>query len=149
MRFPDLCHLLPRFLEPKLLAQFLGFVALLGLDRSQLAQFLVEPVLTHLQRRKPAIPATLVRFGLGFDVFHHKDAHRQELAQKRRQAQFPVPPCSGGRRQLLLALLAVLTWLATRGVAPSAAATHLGAALFRFLHAVSGLRLDVEIGVGG
>jgi hypothetical protein len=149
VHFPDLCQLFPRFLEPQLFTQFLGFVALFDLDRSQLAEFLVEPVLAHLQRRKTAIPATLVQFGLGFDVFHHKDAHREELAQKRCQAQFPVPTCSGGRREFLLALLAILTWLATRGVAPSAGAAPLGAALFRFLHAVSGLRLDVGIGVGG
>src|SRR5258707_13164471 len=133
VRFPDLCQLLPRFLEPQLLTQFLGFVALFGLDRCQLREFLVEPVLAHLQRRKTTIPTTLVRFGLGGDVFHHQDAHREELAQKRCQAQFPVPAGSGGRRQLLLALLAVLTWLATRGVAPPARAAHPGATLFRFL----------------
>src|SRR5262249_1170615 len=43
VRFPDLCQLLPRFLEPQLLAQGFGFVAPFGLDGSQLREFRIEP----------------------------------------------------------------------------------------------------------
>src|SRR5260221_1847497 len=117
---PHLCQLLPRFLQTQLVSQGFRLVPLPGLDRSQLREFLVEPRFAHFKWGKASIPAALVGPGAGFDVFHDKDAHREELAQQGRQAQFPLPARSGRRRQLLLALPAVLArlpagWLALAG----------------------------------
>jgi len=148
VRFPDLCQLLARLLEPQPLAQCFGLVALFGLDRCQLAEFLVEPVLAHFERRKGLIPA-LFATGPSLDVLDHEDAHREELAEPGRQAQFPVPTGPSGRRQPLLAPLAVLARLAARGLAIAAGAAHARALLFRLLHPRPGLGLDIEVGVGG
>ncbi len=148
VRFPDLCQLLARLLESQPLAQCFGLVALFGLDRCQLAEFPVEPVLAHFERRKGLIPA-LFATGPGLDVLDHEDAHREELAEPDCQAQFPVPTGPGGRRQLLAVLLAVLARLAARGLARATSVAHAGAVLLRFLDAISRLCLDIEVGVGG
>ncbi len=53
------------------------------------------------------------------------------------------------RRQLLLTLPAVLSWLAAGRLAVSARAAHVGALRFRLLHPGHGIGLDVGVGVGG
>ena len=65
VRFPDLCQLLPRLLESQLLTQVLGFPSLFGLDRSQLRELLVKPLLADLQRGKTGVPACLaINYGI-------------------------------------------------------------------------------------
>src|SRR5215469_16245439 len=123
MRLPRLCQLLARFLQSQPLAQFPGLVALFGLHRSQLTELPIEPVLARFERGKGLIPA-LFATGRGFDIFHHKHTDREELAEPGCQAQFPRPSGPGGGRQLLLAPLAVLAWLAARGLAFAAGAAH-------------------------
>src|SRR5260221_7526982 len=59
VHFPHLCQLLARLLEPQPLAQCFGLVALFGLNRRQLAEFRIEPVLAHFERGKGLIPAPL------------------------------------------------------------------------------------------
>src|SRR5260221_10500226 len=59
VHFPHLCQLLARLLEPQPLAQSFGLVALFGLNRRQLAEFRIEPVLAHFERGKGLIPAPL------------------------------------------------------------------------------------------
>ena len=146
---PHLCQLLPRFLQTQLVAQNFRLVPPPGLDRSQLREFLVEPRLAHFKWGKAAIPAALAGPGAGFDVFHYKDAHREELAQQGRQAQFPVPARSSRRRQLLLALPARCARLAAGGLAPSTGVAHARAAPFRLLDTTPGFCLDSGIGMSG
>jgi len=147
VRFPDLCQLLPRLLESQLLAELLCLVALPGLHRSQLSQLLVKPLLADLQGRKTAVPALLALPSLRFDVLHHEDAHGKDLAEKGGQAQFPLPACPGGGRQLLFALFAVLARLAAGGLAIATGAAHAGAGLLGLFDARSGL--DIGVGVAG
>jgi len=149
VRFPDLCQLLPRLLESQLLSECFCFVTLLDLDRSQLVYLLVKPLLADLERGKTGVPAFLAWPSLGFDVLDHEDAHWKDLAEKGGQVQFPRPSCPGGGRQLLLALLAVLARLAAGGLAIAARAAHARAVLLHLLDAVSGLGLEIEVGVGG
>src|SRR5260221_464077 len=146
---PHLCQLLPRFLQTQLVSQGFRLVPPHGLDRSQLREFLVEPRLAHFKWGKASIPAAFVGPGAGFDVFHYKDAHREELAQQGRQAQFPLPARPGRRWQLLLALPAVLARLAPGRLAPSTGAAHARAAPFRFLDTSPCFCLDSGIGMNG
>ena len=70
MGFPDRCQLVARFLEPQLIAHGFGFVALLGLDGCQLAEFRVEPLLADFQRGKALIPSLFAtRAGLDVNTF--------------------------------------------------------------------------------
>ena len=149
MGLPHLRQLLPRLLKTELVAHFLGLVALPCLDRSQLREFLVEPLLAHFQRGKTAIPMALVGFGLRLDVFHHEDTDREDLAQPLRQSQFPLPARPGGGWELLSAVLAVLAHLPIRSLALAAGTAHSGAVLLRLLDAISRLRLDVGVRVNG
>src|SRR5258708_7623839 len=148
VRFPDLCQLLPRLLESQLLSECFCFVTLVDLDRSQLVYFLVKPLLADLERGKTGVPACLALPSPGFDILDHEDTHWKDLAEKGGQVQFPLPACLGGGRQLLLALFAVLARLAARGLAIAAGAAHARAVFLRFLDAVPGLGLDIEVGVG-
>ncbi len=147
MRLPHLRHLFVGLFETQLPPQFLRLEALHGLDRSQLSQLLVKPVFPDLQWGKAPIPAPLALFRLGLDVFDGEDTHGEELTEPARQPEFPLPPGFGGRRDLLLAVLAVLAWLAARGVASSTRAAHLRALLLGFLDACAGIGLDIEVGM--
>ena len=147
MRLPYLRHLLVGLFETQLPPQLLRLEALHGLDRSQLSQLPVKPVFANLQGGKAPIPAPLALFRLGLDVFYGEDTHGEELTEPARQPEFPLPAGSGGRRDLLLAVLAVLTWLAARGVTSSTRAAHLRALLLGFLDACAGIGLEIEIGM--
>src|SRR5260370_11942853 len=146
VRFPYLNQLLARFLQAQLIPQRFGFVALFGLNRSQLAQFRVEPLFAYFQRRKALIPAPF-SLGASLDVFDHEDADREELTEEPRQTQFPLPACPGRRRQFLLALLPVLTRLPARRFSIAAGAAHAGTSLLCILDAIPGFGLDIQVGM--
>ncbi len=147
MRLPHLRHLFVGLFEAQPLPKLLRLEALHGLDRSQLSQLFVKPLFPDLEWGKAPIPAPLALFRLGLDVFYNEDTHGEDLREPARQPEFPLPPGFGGRWDLLLAVLAVLAWLAARGVASSTRAAHLCALLLGFLDACSGIRLDIEIGM--
>ncbi len=147
MGFPDLGQLFARFLEPQLIPQGFGLVALLCLDRGKVAEFRVEPLLADFQRGKALIPALLATRA-GLDVLHHEDTDRKHLTEKGGQAQFPLPACLGRRRQFFLAVLPVLPRLAAREFAIATSAAHPARGLFRFLDSLSGFRLDIDVGMG-
>ena len=117
VRFPYLSQLLARFLQAQLLPQRFGFVALFGLNRSQLAQFHIEPLFAYFQRRKALIPSPF-SLGASLDVFNHEDADREELTEEPSQTKFPLPACPGRWRQCFLALLSILTGLAATMAIP-------------------------------
>ena len=94
VRFPDLSQLLARFLQAQLIPQRFGFVALFALNRSQLAQFRVEPLFAYFQWRKALIPSPF-SLGASLDVFNHEDADREELTEEPSQTKFPRPSCPG------------------------------------------------------
>src|SRR5215471_9876781 len=142
MRMPHLRHLVAALFEPKLIAKLLRLEALQGLDRSQLSQLLIKPVFADLQRGKVPIPAALSPVRWGLDVLYGKDAHGEEPTEPTHQPEFPLPTSLGGGRDFLLAVLAVLALLATRGVAFSARAAHLRALLLGFLDACASIGLD-------
>src|SRR5260370_7663516 len=146
VRFPYLNQLLARFLQAQLIPQRFGFVALFGLNRSQLAQFRVEPLFAYFQRRKALIPAPF-SLGASLDVFDHEDADREELTEEPRQTQFRLPACPGRRRQFLLALMPILTWLAARGLAPPARSALSSTLFLRFFDALPGFGLDIQVGM--
>jgi len=75
------------------------------------------------------------------------DAHGKKLTEPTRQPEFPLPAGLGGRRDLLLAVLAILALLATRGVAYSTRAAHLRTLLLGFLDACARIGLDIEVGM--
>ena len=147
MRLPHLRQLFVDLFQAQLLPQLLGLEALHGLDRSQLAQLLVKPLFPNLQRGKAPIPAPLALFRLGLDVLYDEDAHGEELTKPARQPEFPLPAGFGGRRDLLLAMLAVVARLAEGGVACPTRAAHLRALLLGFLDACAGIGLEIEIGM--
>src|SRR5260370_8268998 len=146
VRFPYLNQLLARFLQAQLIPQRFGVVALFGLNRSQLAQFRVERLLAYFQRRKALIPAPF-SLGASLDVFDHEDADREELAEEPRQPQFPLPACPGRRREFLLALMPIVTWLAARGLAPPARSALSSALFLRFFDTIPGFGLDIQVGM--
>src|SRR5258708_26416686 len=135
MGMPHLSQLLARLLKAQLIPQRFGFVALFGLNRSQLAQFHVEPLFAYFKRRKALFPAPF-SLGASLDVFDHEDADREELTEEPRQTQFPLPACPGRRRQFLLALMPILTWLAARGLAPPARSALSSTLFLRFFAAL-------------
>ena len=147
MRLPHLRHFVVGLFEAQLLPKLLRLKALHGQDRSQLSQLFVKPVFPDLQWGKAPIPAPLALFGLGLDVFYDEDTHGEELTEPARQPEFPLPPGFGGRWDLLLAVFAVLAWLAARGFASPTRAAHLRALLLGFLDACAGIGLDIEIGM--
>lgn len=146
MGFPNLGQLFARFLEPQLIPQSFGLVALLCLDRGKVVEFRVEPLLTYFQRGKALIPVLLATRA-GLDVLHHEDTDWKQLAEKGGQAQFPLPTRPGRRRQFFLAVLPVLPGLAARQFAIATSAAHLARCLFRFLDSLSGFRLDIDVGM--
>ncbi|HXZ05989.1 MAG TPA: hypothetical protein VEH81_14240, partial [Ktedonobacteraceae bacterium] len=83
----------------------------------------------------------------GGNVLNHTHTDREDLAEEADQSQFPLPACSGRWWQFFLALLAVLTWFATRGLAVATSPTHSGRIPFRIFDAIPGLGLNVEIGM--
>src|SRR2546422_992207 len=131
----------------RLLPQGLSLVALFGLDRCKVAQFRVEPLLAYFQRGKALIPSLFATRG-GLDVLYHEDTDRKKLAEKAGQAQFPRPSCPGRGRQFFLALMPVGPRLTARRFSMATRPAHAARVLFRLLDSLSGLRLDIDIGMG-
>src|SRR6266567_2879545 len=146
VRFPYLSQLLARFLQAQLIPQRFGFVALFGLNRSQLAQFHVEPLFAYFQRRKALIPSPFSP-GASLDVFDHEDADREELTEEESKTKFQLTACTGRRRQFFLALLSILTRLPTGRFSSAAGAAHPGTNLLCILDAIPGFGLDIQVGM--
>src|SRR5258707_1198338 len=103
MRLPNLCGLFARLFEAQVVSHRLRLPSLLDGDRGQFVQSVVKPVLSHFQRGEAAVPLPCFTWPGGrSDVLDDKDPDREELEEKPRQPQFPLPASFGRRRQLLL-----------------------------------------------
>src|SRR5260370_38605799 len=71
VRAPHLGRFLARFLEAKLLAQFLGLPSLFRLHRGQPPQFGIEPLIAPPPARNPPTPASLA-FADPLAAFHRE-----------------------------------------------------------------------------
>src|SRR6266487_4197509 len=145
--FPHLGQFLACLLKPQLIAQGFGFIPLHDLKGCKFPQLRIKPVLADLQRGEAPIPATFAPFRAGFDILDHEDRDGEDVAQEPYNPQFPLPARSGGRWQCSLALLAVLAWLTTGGVPMAASPAHAGTHFLCVLDSISGLCLDIEIGM--
>src|SRR5215472_5864580 len=82
VRLPDLGQLLATLLQPQLLAQRFGLIALHEVERAKLAHFLVKPVLAYFQRGKSLVPTALPFLCRSSNVLYHKHLDWKKLAQE-------------------------------------------------------------------
>src|SRR6266581_3399279 len=146
--FPHLCQLLSRLLQAQPTAHRCRFPSLFNGDGCELVQGMVEPAFANFKRREAMVPLPTFALARGRpDILHHKGTHREDLTENRGNAQFPRPSRPGRGRQFVLAPMAVLARLATRGLSSSTRATHAGTGCLRFLDPLPGLCLNIEVGM--